>query len=137
MKPRWKLIGLPSALGGSSTGDPGTLDAPTGAASTLTASGARSRRSSGVRESSAMAAIPTMPATAEATCGAPSTARAHMVAAMAAPAIRIIGAPRLTAPRPPWMCATTSPLTMISSAKSTAMWGPMISPGIPVTSWMV
>ena len=80
---------------------------------------------------------PTTPDTSDATWGAPAHASAHRQRAIDPPMTRIMGVPRRRAGIPPWRWATANPVTMVGSAKSAAMWGPISSPGIFVTSWMV
>ena len=81
--------------------------------------------------------MPRTAGTLEAICGAPTDASTYMPAAMTAPATITTGRLRLTASRPPWMWATSDPLTTMIGANSSAMCGAITSPSMPVTSWIV
>ena len=94
-------------------------------------------RSSGVLATSHPTPHPTRPDTSDATWGAPTDASTHRHSAIEPPITRTMGIPRRREDIPPWRCATAKPVTMVGSAKRAAMWGPISSPGISVTSCMV
>ena len=110
---------------------------PAPASGSVGVSDLRAPTSSGVRVRTTSAAVPSMPAPSDATCGAPTSASPYIAPPMMPPATMTSGRLRNTARRPPWMCATSAPLAMVTGRKSSAMCGAITASSMPVTSWRV
>ena len=81
--------------------------------------------------------MPSTPGTVDAICGAPTRASTYIAPAMISPATTTSGRLRASAAAPPWMWATSAPLATMTGANSSAMWGAITSPSMPVTSCIV